>query len=320
MPLSTVLEEVKPISVLKTADGGFLYTFPKNFVGTIKFQPLPSATSGSNLTVLLGEWLVSSMPEPKPPAPAPKPARCGRVAEKHSLALACPGGKKIDKIVFASYGTPDGDCPAGFKDGICSKTGTIGTSNQSLAVVEKACVGKESCTVLASNDDFGGTNADPCPLVVKSLAAEVHCSGDPPGATCAGSCYNGAPPPPSPSPPPPSGGADTYPKISGGKQQYENHILRAGNTEPLTTLFCWHGFQYVRVTPGGATGFTGALDAIVGQAIHTNMTQVGKLTFGGEGDPSAEDAAEVLTHINAMTLQSQRTNVAAYMPTDCPTR
>ena len=61
MPLSTVLEEVKPISVIKTPDGGFLYTFPKNFVGTIQFAPLPAATSGSNLTVLLGEWLVSSM-------------------------------------------------------------------------------------------------------------------------------------------------------------------------------------------------------------------------------------------------------------------
>eukprot|EP01052_Picozoa_sp_SAG31_P006639 SAG31_NODE_307_length_17957_cov_5.236645_11_plen_181_part_00 len=59
MPLSTVLEEVQPVSVIKTADGGFLYTFPKNFVGTIRVQPLPSATTGSNLTVLLGEWLVT---------------------------------------------------------------------------------------------------------------------------------------------------------------------------------------------------------------------------------------------------------------------
>ena len=97
-------------------------------------------------------------------------------------------------------------------------------------------------------------------------------------------------------------------------------MLRAGNAGPLTTLFCWHGFQYVRVTPGGDTGFTGALDAIVGLAIHTNMTATGRLSFGGEGDAAAEDAAEVLTHINQMTLQSQRTNVAAYMPTDCPTR
>jgi hypothetical protein len=74
------------------------------------------------------------------------------------------------------------------------------------------------------------------------------------------------------------------------------------------------------VTPSGQTGFTGGLDAIVGMEIHTNMTATGRLTFGGEGDPAAEEAAEVLTHINQMTLQSQRTNVGAYMPTDCEWR
>jgi hypothetical protein len=328
MPLSTVLEEVKPTSVVKTADGGFLYTFPKNFVGTIKLAPLPTATSGSNLTVLLGEWLVPSMPAPKPPSPPPPPAkvaRCGRVAENKVLELGCPAGKKIDKIVFASFGSTGGSCAAGFKAGLCSKTKKIGSSNNSLAVVEEACVGKASCSVKASCAVFavGATPApDPCPDVLKSLAAEVHCSGDPAGAQCVGSCYDVAPPPLPPPPPAPSptGAVATYPKISGGKQQYENHVLRAGNAEPLTTLFCWHGFQYVRVTPGGQTGFTGGLDAIVGQAIHTNMTATGSLTFGGEGDAAAEAAAEVLTQINQMTLQSQRTNVAAYMPTDCPTR
>ena len=121
---------------------GSRYSFPLNFVGTIRFKPLPSAASGSNLTVLLGEWLVATAPGP---GSAPPPS-------------AGP---------YTDY---------------------------------------------------------------------------------------------------------TYPKISGGQQQFENHVLRAGNANPLTTLFCWHGFQYVRVTPSGDTGFTGALDAIVGLAIHTNMT------------------------------------------------
>ena len=44
------------------------------------------------------------------------------------------------------------------------------------------------------------------------------------------------------------------------------------------------------------------------------MSQSGILTFGGGGDPAAERAAAVLDGINSMTLQSQRTNVAAYMP------
>ena len=73
-----------------------------------------------------------------------------------------------------------------------------------------------------------------------------------------------------------------------------------------------HGFQYVLVTSNG-TGFAGGLNDIVGLEIHTNVTATGSLTFGG---PSSD----VLNGIQSMTLASQVTNVAAYMPTDCPTR
>ena len=56
--------------------------------------------------------------------------------------------------------------------------------------------------------------------------------------------------------------------------------------------------------------------------MHTNMSATGTLLFGGDGDAGSEQtrAALVLNGVNSMTLQSQRTNVAAYMPTDCPTR
>jgi hypothetical protein len=154
MPLSTVLGEVKPTSVFKTPDGGFVYAFPKNFVGTVKFAPLPSAVAGSRLDVQLGEWLVPEKPVPAPaPAPLPKGSRCGLVAENTQLLLGCTGGKTIDKVVFASFGTPvlaDGEaCAGGFETGICSKTGKIGSSNNSLPVVEKFCLHKTSCTILA---------------------------------------------------------------------------------------------------------------------------------------------------------------------------
>ena len=82
----------------------------------------------------------------------------------------------------------------------------------------------------------------------------------------------------------------------------------------METLFCWHGFIYVRVTSTGFTGFKGTLDSIVGLEIHTNVTQTGYLEFGG-GSPKAAAAADVLNGVNQMTLQSQRTNIAAYMPT-----
>jgi hypothetical protein len=313
MPLSIVLNEVKPISVSTTTDGGFLYQFPKNFVGTIRVQPLPAATAGSELELLLGEWLGAEPPPPKPPTPAPPPApttvvKCGTAPENSVLTLGgCKAGSSIDKLVFASFGTPTGDCTHGFKVSKCN-------SANSTQLVEKLCLGKTSCKVSATVGFFGG---DPCVNVLKYLSAAVHCSGDPP------------PPPPTPSPPPPplpppapppAPGGLTWPKISGGQQQYENHILRAGNPTPLETLFCWHGFIYVRVTPKGNTGFKGTIDSIVGLEIHTNMTQAGHLKFGGGGDAKATAAAAVLDGINQMTLQSQRTNVAAYMPTDCPTR
>lgn len=99
-------------------------------------------------------------------------------------------------------------------------------------------------------------------------------------------------------------------------------VLQPGNANDLETRFCWHGFQYVLVTPSGNSGFAGGIDDIVGLAIHTNMTETGSLLFSGdgvEGSPQTR-AAAVLSGIYHMTLQSQRTNVAAYIPTDCPTR
>ena len=131
-----------------------------------------------------------------------------------------------------------------------------------------------------------------------------------------------APYAPTPGLPPPPPASLIYPHISGATQQYENHTLQAGNRDPLTTLFCWHGFQYVRVTTTGATGFAGTLAALLAHEIHTNTSQTGRLRFGGDGQPGsvASEAARVLQGVNAMTLASQRTNVAAYMPTDCPTR
>ena len=68
-----------------------------------------------------------------------------------------------------SAGMPTGDCRHGFKLSC--------TSNNSLAVLTKLCVGKAECRVRADSGVFGG---DPCPGVKKHLSAAVHCSGDPP--------------------------------------------------------------------------------------------------------------------------------------------
>eukprot|EP01052_Picozoa_sp_SAG31_P006992 SAG31_NODE_328_length_17643_cov_46.707649_12_plen_582_part_00 len=219
MPVSTVVEEVRPTSVQRLPDGHFLYTFPLNFVGTIKVEALPSAESGSKLNLRVGEWL-----DVPPQAPA----------------LGC---------------------------------------NASDVCHTHKC---------------------------------RHCG-----------CASGNPPCP---PPPLLSLPSTTPKsnltwpMAAGKAQDENHTLSAGNAEPLTTMFCWHGIRYLRVSSVGNTSFPGDIGSVVGLAIHTNMSQTGWIKFTGDGCAGSvsEHAAEVLNGINSMTLQSQRTNVAAYMPTDCP--
>jgi hypothetical protein len=67
------------------------------------------------------------------------------------------------EVLFASFGTPTGSCPAFTRSPTCD-------SNSSLAVVTQACIGKSSCTILASNGVFGG---DPCVNTVKSLAVSL---------------------------------------------------------------------------------------------------------------------------------------------------
>eukprot|EP01047_Picozoa_sp_COSAG01_P022438 COSAG01_NODE_1331_length_10699_cov_28.574717_2_plen_342_part_00 len=213
MPLSTIVEEIQPTSVQKLSDGDFLYTFPANFVGTIKVSALPFAKDGSKLNLLVGEWLDSSPPD----APVPPPHGCNSTD-------------------------------------VCHKT--------------------------------------PC----------RHCG-----------CASGNPPCP---PPPPILKSTlsnlTWPTAA-GKVQYENHILASGKAGPVTTLFCWHGINFLRVSSIGNTGFRGSISSIVGLSIHTNMSQTGWIQFGGDGRAGSESerAAAVLNGINSMTLQSQRTNVAA---------
>ena len=239
MPLSTVLGEVQPDSVTKLEDGDFLYHFPKNFVGTLRIHTA-GADSWANLTVLLGEWLLPNKPvaPPAPPPPAPHhppppppgpPSHCGRVISGRMLNLGCAkAGSTIDQIVFASFGTPGGNCSTGFTrwyagpyaphgDKICD-------SNASVPAVEAACLGKHSCSIMAPRMNFpAGT--DPCQGVHKMLAAEVHCTGDPPGASCTSSCYDYAPPPaPKPPRPPPAPPAPAGPPARCGVVREEQQL------------------------------------------------------------------------------------------------
>jgi hypothetical protein len=104
-----------------------------------------------------------------PPAGA---VRCPPiVSEGQSLTLGCPSGATIDQVIFASFGTPTGNCKHGYVKGECDDV-------NSTVAVSALCFGKQNCTVLAKAETFGG--GDPCDGTGKTFAAQIHCTGDPP--------------------------------------------------------------------------------------------------------------------------------------------
>ncbi|KAL5705289.1 hypothetical protein ACHQM5_023614 [Ranunculus cassubicifolius] len=90
---------------------------------------------------------------------------CGNVLEGNTLELSCQGGRRISAIEFASFGDPQGTCEA-FKKGTCE-------SDNSLSVVQKACVGKESCSIDVSEKTFGTTNCSQ--ITRRRLAVQAVC-------------------------------------------------------------------------------------------------------------------------------------------------
>ena len=93
-----------------------------------------------------------------------------RSHEIGSLYLSCEDGGTMKAIEFASFGTPTGNCSAGF-----TRASTCDENKEAVAAkVAAECVGKESCVLTASSSVFG----DPCVDHIKSLAViATGCKG-----------------------------------------------------------------------------------------------------------------------------------------------
>ncbi|OQR88568.1 hypothetical protein ACHHYP_06746, partial [Achlya hypogyna] len=87
----------------------------------------------------------------------------GLVADGSDLAMTCPPGESIGKILFASYGTPTGDLSL-FQSGWCEST-------YSTDVVKTLCLNEPFCTIPVNAGQF----SDPCVGTDKSLAVEARC-------------------------------------------------------------------------------------------------------------------------------------------------
>ncbi|XP_010939579.1 beta-galactosidase 2 [Elaeis guineensis] len=83
---------------------------------------------------------------------------------RSKVHLSCDHGRKITKIKFASFGTPQGVCGS-FSEGSCH-------AHESYDAFEKNCVGQEKCSVTIVPEVFGG---DPCPGTMKRIAVEALC-------------------------------------------------------------------------------------------------------------------------------------------------
>eukprot|EP00258_Populus_trichocarpa_P013592 XP_002324727.3 beta-galactosidase 7 [Populus trichocarpa] len=91
---------------------------------------------------------------------------CGNAYEGSTLELSCEGGRTISDIQFASYGDPEGTCGAFMKGSFYA--------TRSAAVVEKACVGKQSCGILVSGETFGLKKRSD---IANRLAVQAVCTG-----------------------------------------------------------------------------------------------------------------------------------------------
>ena len=117
---------------------------------------------------------------------------CAGGIEGTNSSVSCPHSG-IEKVKFADFGTPNGDCAHGFSRGNC-------TTENLTAVVTSVCTGQERCTIECRDDRVPSPRGppftgcvittphmvklfpmpDPCNHVKKMTVLQVKCNG--PGA------------------------------------------------------------------------------------------------------------------------------------------
>ena len=84
----------------------------------------------------------------------------GKIGEGGTLTLTAPAGTRFSAVVFANYGTPDGEGP--FTKGWCD-------ADTSVSVVTNLAVGQTTVSIPVNNETFG----DPCGGTYKFLAVSL---------------------------------------------------------------------------------------------------------------------------------------------------
>jgi len=239
------------------------------------------------------------------------------VPENQDLHLICkPGTGTINKVVFASFGTPSGKCPD-FKTSSCQ-------SNTSRSVVENLCLGKTNCVISATDKVFG----DPCYGEMKSLAVVVSgCKPQPQtaskyivdfGENLSGFCRLKVTGPAGTKitlrhaevlQHPPYGPADGNIYIGNlrSAKATDVFILKgSGQEEIFEPHFTYHGFRYVEVS-----GYPGQLSVDSITQIHFRSNLTVRTHFNS--------SSQILNRIQMAALMGQGSNLMS-VPTDCDQR
>jgi|EP01047_Picozoa_sp_COSAG01_P041856 hypothetical protein len=124
----------------------YLYTFERNFVGTIRLAPLPNAVDNSTVTMVLGEWLENNVPK----------IRGGPQVESHTLVSGNPASLET---LFVWHGfqfvvvTSTGD--TGFDGNLAAITGLeIRTDVESVSSIRFAGDDEQSDVAAAMFNDI----------------------------------------------------------------------------------------------------------------------------------------------------------------------
>eukprot|EP01047_Picozoa_sp_COSAG01_P014847 COSAG01_NODE_732_length_13996_cov_33.626322_15_plen_580_part_00 len=94
----------------------------------------------------------------------------------------------------------------------------------------------------------------------------------------------------------------------------DSFLIDATTKGVLRPSFTWHGFQHIIVSVSDTVTFAPTMDAVIPQWTAVNAEATGAIKFGGGKDST------MLNKIVGIAQAGQLSNMAAFVPTDCPTR
>lgn len=94
----------------------------------------------------------------------------------------------------------------------------------------------------------------------------------------------------------------------------DTYLLGPTSAGTLRPSFTWHGFQHIIISVSDSVVFDPTPSSVRAEWTATNAEATGAISFGGGKD------AEMLNKIRGIAQAGQLSNMAAFVPTDCPTR